>query len=62
MKDTAYLTVSARIRAMENQLLTPARMEQILQARDDQEVERLLAECGYPAFDVTAASAMDAAI
>ena len=62
MKDTAYLTVSARIRAMENQLLTPARMEQILQARDDQEVERLLAECGYPAFDVTSASAMDAAI
>ena len=62
MKDTAYLALSARIRAMENQLLTPGRMEQILQAGDDQEVERILTECGYPAFDVTSAGAMDAAI
>ena len=62
MKDTAYLSVSARIRAMENHLLTPERMERILRARDDREVERILAECGYPAFDVTSAAAIDAVI
>ena len=62
MKDTAYLALSARIRAMENQLLTPERMEQILQAGDDREVERILNECGYPAFDMTSAKAMDEAI
>ena len=62
MKDTAYLSVSARIRAMENHLLTPERMERILRARDDRAVERILTECGYPAFDVTSAAAMDAVI
>ena len=62
MKDTAYLSVSARIRAMENHLLTPERMERILRAREDRAVERILTECGYPAFDVTSAAAMDAVI
>ena len=62
MRDTAYLALSARIRAMENQLLTPGRMEQILQAGEDQEVERILTECGYPAFNVSSAGAVDAAI
>ena len=34
IKDTDYLVISARIRAMENGLLTRERMEQILEARE----------------------------
>lgn len=46
-KDTDYLAVSARIRAMENRLLTRERMDRIIDARDDSEAMKILAECGY---------------
>ena len=35
-KDTDYLAISARIRAMENRLLTRERLDRIIEARDDQ--------------------------
>ena len=47
-KDTDYLAISARIRAMENRLLTRERLERIIEARDDQEARKVLVECGYP--------------
>lgn len=47
IKDTDYLSVSARIRAMENRLLTRARMDRMLEARTDDEAVKVLAECGY---------------
>lgn len=47
-KDTDYLAISARIRAMENNLLTRERMDRIIEARDDQEARKVLVECGYP--------------
>ena len=47
-RDTDYLAISARIRAMENRLLTRERMDRIIDARDDGEARKLLAECGYP--------------
>ena len=47
-KDTDYLAVSARIRAMENRLLTRERMDRIIDARDDGEARKVLTECGYP--------------
>ncbi len=53
-KDTDYLGISARIRAMENRLLTRERLERIIEARDDQEARKVLVECGYP--DVAGAS------
>ncbi|MCI8303388.1 MAG: V-type ATPase subunit [Lawsonibacter sp.] len=46
-KDTDYLAISARIRAMENKLLTRERMDRMIEARDDGEAMKLLAECGY---------------
>ena len=48
IKDTDYLAVSARIRAMETTLLSPERMEQILSAQTDEDVEKVLRDCGYP--------------
>lgn len=45
--DTDYLAISARIRAMENRLLTPERMDRMIEARDDGEAMKVLAECGY---------------
>ena len=47
-KDTDYLAVSARIRAMENRLLTAERMDRMIEARDQEEAMKVLSECGYP--------------
>lgn len=62
IKDTDYLVISARIRAMETGLLTGERMEQILAARSDEEVVKLLREGGYPTMSLESPEAMDAAI
>ena len=62
IKDTDYLAISARIRGMENALLTRERMEQILDARSDDEVMKILEECGYPELDPTHPEAMDAVL
>ncbi len=62
IKDTDYLAISARIRAMENTLMTQGRMEQILDARSHDEVEKILQECGYPDLDPTHPEAMDAVL
>ncbi len=45
--DTDYLSISARIRAMETRLLTRERLDRMIDARDDGEAMKLLAECGY---------------
>lgn len=50
LKDTDYLAVSARIRAMENRLLTRERMEKMLEARSNDEAAKVLSECGYGEF------------
>lgn len=47
LKDTDYLTISTRIRAMENRLLTRERMGRMLDARDNAEAAKILTECGY---------------
>jgi V/A-type H+-transporting ATPase subunit C len=47
-KDTDFLAISARIRAMENRLLNRDRLERIIEARSDQEAVKVLVECGYP--------------
>lgn len=62
IKDTDYLVISARIRAMETGLLTAEKMEQILAARSDDEVVKLLQESGYPAMSLKSPEDMDAAI
>ena len=47
IRDTDYLTISARVRAMENRLVTRERMERMGEARSDDEAVKVLAECGY---------------
>ena len=49
-KDTDYLTISARIRTMENRLLTRERMEQLIEAREGLTVEEIFATQGEDYF------------
>jgi len=46
-KDTDYLSISTRVRAMENQLLARERMDRMIEARDDAEARKVMSECGY---------------
>lgn len=62
IKDTDYLSVSARVRALENDLITAERMEQLLAARTDDEAVKLLQSFGYPELDLAHPEAMDEAI
>lgn len=47
IRDTDYLTLSTRVRAMETRLVTRERMERMLDARTDEEAVKILTECGY---------------
>lgn len=60
LKDTDYLSISARIRAMENRLLTRERMERMLDARTSDEAAKVLTECGYAELAQLTPSALDA--
>ena len=62
IKDTDYLAISARIRAMETKLLNQDRMERMLSAGSQEEAAKILQECGYPELDATHPEAMDAAL
>lgn len=46
-KDTDYLVVSARIRAMETRMLTREKLDRMIEARDTAEAMKVLDECGY---------------
>ena len=46
-KDLDYLTISARIHAMETRLLNTERMERMIEARELSEAAKVLTECGY---------------
>jgi V/A-type H+-transporting ATPase subunit C len=59
LKDTDYLSISARIRAMENRLLTHERMERMLEARSNDEAVKVLSECGYGDFSAATPAAME---
>lgn len=64
IKDTDYLAISARIRAMENMLLTQPRMEKILEARREEEITKILQDCNYFSgqFNPSEPAEMDAAL
>lgn len=62
IKDTDYLAISTRIRAMENGLLNRERVEQLLDARSQEDAAKLLQECGYPDLDPQRPDEMDAAL
>ena len=58
-KDTDYLSISARIRAMENRLLTRERLERMVEAREDAEALKVLAECGYGELNALNGAALE---
>ena len=68
-KETDYLHLSARLRAMEGRLLTRERRERMLDARSDEEAFKVLSECGWeelaspdiPSLEASLASSRDAA-
>ena len=53
IKDTDYLFLSARLRAMENRLLTSARMERMIDAPTAADAAKVLGEIGYSDFSPT---------
>lgn len=59
IKDTDYLSISARIRAMENRLVTQERMERMLEARTGEEAAKVLTECGYGELSELTHAALD---
>ena len=59
IKDTDYLAISARVKAMETTLLTWERMMQILDARSEAEALKLVQESGYPTLTATDPAALD---
>ena len=48
IKDSDYLFLSTRIRALERSLLTRERMERMLDASTSADAAKVLQECGYP--------------
>ena len=62
MKDTDYLSISARIRSMENRLLTAERRERMIDAATDDEALKIIAECGYDQPEGPSTQAVDAAL
>lgn len=62
IKDTDYLMISARIRALENGLLTREKTEQLLNLPTEAEAAKLLHELGYPEMDVSDPESIDSAI
>jgi len=61
-KDTDYLSISARVRAMENRLLTRERLERIVDAREDAEARNVLAECGYGELNALDSAGLERAL
>ena len=50
VKDTEYLFISARLRSMERNLLTAARMERMIDAPTAEDAAKVLSEIGYNEF------------
>ncbi len=62
IKDTDYLAISARVRAMENELLTPEKYELLITARNDDVCAKLLQSFGYTGLDLSHPDAMNAGL
>ncbi len=58
-KDTDYLSISTRIRAMENRMLSQDRVMRLIEAKDMEEASKVLSECGYGSLNSNTASALE---
>lgn len=61
-KDTEYLFLSARIRALERTLLTHQQLERMVDAGDVGEAVRVLTELGWESFDPQSATELNAVL
>lgn len=61
-KDTDYLSISARVRSMENRLLSKERMERMLESRSPADAAKVLAECGYEELSPLNLATLDAVL
>lgn len=59
IKDTDYLSVSARIHAMENRLLTRERLARMVEAKEHEEALKVLSECGYEELSTLTYAGLD---
>ncbi len=59
IKDTEYLYLSTKIRAMESRLLEGERMERMLEAATVEDAAKVLVECGYPEMPVVTVDTVD---
>lgn len=62
IKDTDYLYASARIKALEKNLLTRDRMERMCEARSMEDAFKVLTECGWPEIASASMSDVEAAL
>ncbi len=58
-KDTDYLSISTRIRAMENRMLNADKMNRLIDAKDHEEASKILSECGYGTLTANTGSALE---
>lgn len=58
-KDTDYIFLSTRVKAMERGLLTKDRIEQMLDAHTTEEASKVLVECGYSEMTEMTSSELD---
>ena len=60
LKENDFLSISARVRVLENRLLTAERMERMIDAKDVNDAAKVLGECGYPDLPEAAPAALEA--
>lgn len=58
-KELDYLTISARVHAMENRLLNAERMDRMIDARELIDAAKVLTECGYEDLSEVTPSSLD---
>ncbi len=59
LKENDFLSISARVRVLENRLLTAERMERMIDAKDVNDAAKVLGECGYPDLPEVTPSALE---
>ncbi len=62
IKDTDYLFLSTRVRALETMLLTKERMARMLEAKSAEDAAQVLTDCGYPELTPLSLSTLYAAL
>lgn len=62
IKDTDYLFLSTRVRALETMLLTKERMTRMLEAKTAEDAAQVLTDCGYPELSPLSLTTLYAAL